>query len=343
MEFQKCAVGGISYGEGITEAMMGAAKREGRETSALDESQNMENLIARKDQMIGTMKKSFKNRYLREDKITLISPPLADELISRSTQQERLFDFWKALALCHTVLAERGEEDENLMEYKAESPDEAALVSAARDVGFVFLSRSNSALEIEVLGQPETYVPLRTLAFNSSRKRMSSIVRCPDGRILLICKGADSVIYQRLRRDHDPEVMSTTSQQLEDFANAGLRTLCISSKYLTEEEFQKWSRLYDNACAAVEDREEEIEKACEMIEGDLTILGATALEDKLQVGVPDAIAQLHRAGIKLWILTGAYFPCIIVPWARIADPTRVRRRQATNGHRDWVQLQLAHE
>ncbi|GAA5901112.1 uncharacterized protein JCM6883_004758 [Sporobolomyces salmoneus] len=304
MEFQKCAVGGVAYGEGITEAMMGAAKREGRETSALDESQNMENLVARKQQMIQTMKKNFKNKYLQEDKITLISPPLVDELVSRSAQHQRLLDFWKALALCHTVLAERREDDHDSIDYKAESPDEAALVSAARDVGFVFLSRSNSALEIEVLGQPETHVPLRTLAFNSSRKRMSSIVRCPDGRILLICKGADSVIYQRLRSDHDPEVVSTTSQQLEDFANAGLRTLCISSKYLTEEEFQKWSRIYDSACAAVEDREEEIEKACDMIEGGLTILGATALEDKLQVGVPDAIAQLHRAGIKLWILTG---------------------------------------
>ncbi|GAA5852544.1 hypothetical protein JCM3766R1_003525 [Sporobolomyces carnicolor] len=305
MEFQKCAVGGVAYGEGITEAMMGAAKREGRETSALDESQNMDNLAARKAQMIATLKRGFENRFLQEDKVTLISPPLADELVTRSSQQQRLVDFWKALALCHTVLAERGEDDpDHVIDYKAESPDEAALVSAARDVGFVFLSRSNSALEIEALGQRETFVPLRTLAFNSSRKRMSSIVRCPDGRILLICKGADSVIYQRLAGDHDPEVVSTTSQQLEDFANAGLRTLCISSKYLTEEEFQKWSRMYDAACAAVEDREDEIEKACDLIERDLTILGATALEDKLQVGVPDAIAQLHRAGIKLWILTG---------------------------------------
>ena len=321
MEFQKCAVGGVAYGEGITEAMMGAAKREGRETSALDDTQNLENLVARKAQMIGTLKKGFKNRYLQEDKVTLISPPLADELVSRSSQQQLLLEFWKALALCHTVLAERGEEDHVYMEYKAESPDEAALVSAARDVGFVFVSRSSSALEIEVLGQPETYVPLRTLAFNSSRKRMSSIVRCPDGRILLICKGADSVIYQRLRSDHDQEVVSTTSQQLEDFANAGLRTLCISSKYLTEDEFQKWSRIYDSACAAVEDREEEIEKACDMIEGGLTILGATALEDKLQIGVPDAIAQLHRAGIKLWILTGTLF----LPYSISVGVTHISR------------------
>ncbi|GAA6064566.1 hypothetical protein JCM10212_005628 [Sporobolomyces blumeae] len=304
MEFQKCAVGGTAFGEGITEAMMGAAKREGRDASALDPAQNLDNLAARKEQMVATLKNGFKNRFLQEDKITLISPPLADALVTRSPQQQQLVEFWKALALCHTVLAEKAEDDPHTIEYKAESPDEAALVSAARDLGFVFVSRSNASIEIEVLGQPETYVPLRNLAFNSARKRMSSIVRCPDGRILLICKGADSVIFQRLRQDHDQEVMSTTTQQLEDFANAGLRTLLISSKYLTEEEFQRWSRIYDKACAAVEEREEEIEKACDMIEGGLTILGATALEDKLQIGVPEAIAQLHRAGIKLWILTG---------------------------------------
>ncbi|GAA5923616.1 hypothetical protein JCM1841_001303 [Sporobolomyces salmonicolor] len=304
MEFQKCAVGGISYGEGITEAMLGAAKREGRDTSAFDPSQNVEQLGARKEQMIETMRSGFKNRYLREDKLTLISPPLAEQLVARSDHQQQLVDFWRALALCHTVLAERADDNPSIIEYKAESPDEAALVSAARDVGFVFLNRTNSEIEIEVFGQPERYVPLRTLAFNSSRKRMSSLVRCPDGRILLICKGADSVIYQRLRADHDQEVISTTSRQLEEFANAGLRTLCISSKYITDEEFSTWSKIYDNACAAIEDREEEIEKACEMIEGDLTILGATALEDKLQIGVPEAIAQLHNAGIKLWILTG---------------------------------------
>jgi phospholipid-translocating ATPase len=154
------------------------------------------------------------------------------------------------------------------------------------------------------MGQPERYKPLRVLEFNSSRKRMSVIVRQPDGRILMICKGADSVIYQRLRPDHSTELKEATNRDMEEFANSGLRTLCIAYKYLSEEEFASWATIYDAACAAVTDREDEIEKACEFIEHGLTILGATALEDKLQVGVPDAIAQLHRAGIKLWILTG---------------------------------------
>ncbi|BGO94943.1 hypothetical protein NBRC10512_000622 [Rhodotorula toruloides] len=306
MEFQKCAVGGVSYGEGITEAMLGAARREGRDTSAVDPAQNVEHLTQRKEQMVRTLRGGFKNRYLQDDKVTLISPPMADQLVARGTEQhQRLVDFWRALAVCHTVLTERPDESNpDILEYKAESPDEAALVSAARDAGFVFLHRTNQEISLEVLGQPERYVPLRTLAFNSARKRMSSIVRTPEKRILLICKGADSVIYQRLRDDHDQSVIDTTSKQLEDFANAGLRTLCISSRYLSEEEFQSWSKQYDKACAAIEDREEAIERACELVEHDLTILGATALEDKLQVGVPEAIAQLHKAGIKLWILTG---------------------------------------
>ncbi|KAK4701642.1 phospholipid-translocating ATPase, partial [Phenoliferia sp. Uapishka_3] len=305
MEFQKCAVGGVAYGEGITEAMLGAAKREGRDTSAFDPAQNVGMLTQQKQKMVSIMRSSYKNRYLQEDQLTLISPSLAEDLGARSEHQQKLVEFWRALAICHTVLADRtNEEKPDLILYKAESPDEAALVAAARDMGFVFINRTNSEIEIEVMGQPERYTPLRVLEFNSARKRMSTIVRTPDGRILLICKGADSVIYQRLRKDHDPELIESTTRHLEDFANAGLRTLCISSKYLDPDEFARWSKVYDKACAAVDDREEKIEAACEVIEGNLTILGATALEDKLQAGVPEAIAQLHKAGLKLWILTG---------------------------------------
>jgi phospholipid-translocating ATPase len=83
-----------------------------------------------------------------------------------------------------------------------------------------------------------------------------------------------------------------------------LRTLCISYRYIEEEEFLKWSRIYDAAANAIENREEEIDKANDSIEHSLLLLGATALEDKLQEGVPEAIEMLHRAGIKLWILTG---------------------------------------
>lgn len=306
MEFKRCSINGVAYGEGVTEAMLGAAKRDGRDTSALDPAQNEASLQLLKTDMVSKMNRLFKNRYLREDKLTFIAPKIVDDLEEQeSPQRQNVIAFFRALAICHTVLGDRFDPDnQNLIEYKAESPDEAALVAAARDMGFVFLQRSNAEIEIEVMGQPERYQPLRVLEFNSSRKRMSVIVRQADGRILMICKGADSVIYQRLREDHDPELKAATNRDMEEFANGGLRTLCIAYKYLTEEEFSIWAKIYDAACAAVDDREDEIEKACEFVEHGLTILGATALEDKLQVGVPDAIAQLHQAGIKLWILTG---------------------------------------
>ncbi len=155
-----------------------------------------------------------------------------------------------------------------------------------------------------MLGQPEQYTPLKVLEFNSTRKRMSVIIREADGRILMITKGADSVIYQRLRADHPEQLKQSTFHDLETFANAGLRTLCIAYRYLDEAEYMEWARIHDEASASLTDRDEAIDEANEKIEVNLTLLGATALEDKLQVGVPEAIETLHRAGIKLWILTG---------------------------------------
>jgi phospholipid-translocating ATPase len=311
MEFQKCSVNGVAYGEGITEAMLGAAKRKGHDTSAFDPTFRADDLTAQKNEMLSKMRRLFKNRFLQEDKLTLIAPKLVDDLSDRSSpQRQHIIDLFRALAICHSVLAEWPESGSlDRIDYKAESPDEAALVAAARDAGFPFLGRTSTEIEIEVIGQPEKHQPLRTLEFNSTRKRMSVIVRTPDGRIMLICKGADSVIYQRLRADHDVTLKEQTAKNLEDFANAGLRTLCVAYKYISEEAYATWVRVYDVAAAATTDRDEEIEKACEFIEFDLTLLGATALEDKLQVGVPEAIAQLRQAGIKLWILTGGCPAC----------------------------------
>ena len=47
-----------------------------------------------------------------------------------------------------------------------------------------------------------------------------------------------------------------------------------------------------------------MEKVYNQIEKDLVLLGATAIEDKLQDGVPQTIANLRKTGIKIWVLTG---------------------------------------
>lgn len=305
MEFKKCSIHGVPFGEGMTEAMMGARKREGDDISAAMENQE-EELQALKEKMLELMTGAMDNRYLRQDKLTLIAPDLVQRLVTPSDPlRSPIIDFFRALAVCHSVLADTPDPSKPFeLEYKAESPDEAALVAAARDIGFPFVLKNSHSLEIEVLGNPEKWIPLRMLEFSSSRKRMSVVARDPNGKIVLFCKGADSVIYNRLNVNHDQELKDATLRDLETFANGGLRTLCIAYRDLSEEEFNDWSKKYDTASAATVDREGEIEKACDLVEHSLTILGATALEDKLQEGVPDAIATLHRAGIKLWILTG---------------------------------------
>jgi magnesium-transporting ATPase (P-type) len=61
-------------------------------------------------------------------------------------------------------------------------------------------------------------------------------------------------------------------------------------------------------------REEKVKDTYEEIEKNLKLLGATAIEDKLQDGVPQCIERLARAGIKIWVLTGdkvGKFICIL--------------------------------
>ncbi|TXT15875.1 hypothetical protein VHUM_00378 [Vanrija humicola] len=305
MEFKKCSVQGVPFGEGVTEAMIGAAKREGREIISLEDQE--EELAEFKESMVSTLKRAVKNRYMREDKLTLIAPDLAKRIADTNDPlRPHIVAFFRALALCHSVLSDKPEPEKQpfVLDYKAESPDEEALVACARDVGFPFVTRNTHKIDIEVLGQPERWTPLRVLEFNSTRKRMSVVVRSPEGKIILYCKGADSVIYERLAQDQDEEIKNATLKDLENFANGGLRTLLIAYREMSEQEFEEWSKVYDEASSAVTDRENKIDDAAALVEHDLYILGATALEDKLQEGVPDAIAQLHKAGIKLWILTG---------------------------------------
>jgi magnesium-transporting ATPase (P-type) len=81
---------------------------------------------------------------------------------------------------------------------QASSPDEEALVQGAAYLGYKLISRTTDAVVVDVQGTRFSYDVLATLEFNSDRKRMSIIVRTPSNKLLLMCKGADTIIYQRL-------------------------------------------------------------------------------------------------------------------------------------------------
>lgn len=223
----------------------------------------------------------------------------ADLLEAVTKDNEDVHNFFRLLALCHTVMSE---EKLGKLEYQAQSPDEAALVSAARNFGFIFRERTPNSITIEVMGKYEIYELLCILDFNNVRKRMSVILR-KDGHLRLYCKGADNVIYERLKKGSE-NLMTKTLDHLNKFAGEGLRTLCLSIRDLDESFFNDWKQRHQEAALSQDNRDDRLDAIYEEIEKDMTLLGATAIEDKLQDGVPQTIANLSLAGMKLWVLTG---------------------------------------
>ncbi|OCK83559.1 putative phospholipid-transporting ATPase [Lepidopterella palustris CBS 459.81] len=266
MEFRQCSIAGIQYADEVSEDKR-ATEQDGVEIGIHDFNRLEENRKAH-------YSKDIINQFL-----TL-------------------------LATCHTVIPERADEKTGNIKYQAASPDEGALVEGAVLLGYKFIARKPRAVTMVVEGQSQEFEVLAVCEFNSTRKRMSTIFRCPDGKIRCYCKGADTVIMERLSKDNNP-FMEPTLQHLEEYAAEGLRTLCLAMREIPENEFQEWWQVYNTAITTVSgNRAEELDKAAEIIEHDFTLLGATAIEDKLQEGVPDTIHTLQEAGIKIWVLTG---------------------------------------
>uniref|UniRef100_A0A4W3IKH9 Phospholipid-transporting ATPase n=1 Tax=Callorhinchus milii TaxID=7868 RepID=A0A4W3IKH9_CALMI len=208
-------------------------------------------------------------------------------------------EFITMMAVCHTAVPEKHGDQ---IIYQASSPDEGALVNAAKELGFVFSGRTPDSVFIECLQHEEKYELLNVLEFTSERKRMSVIVRTPTGQLRLYCKGADNVIYERLSEKSKYKEM--TLNHLEMFATEGLRTLCFAVADISEREYKNWSAIYQTAATSIQHRILKLEECYELIEKNLQLLGATAIEDRLQDQVPETIETLFKADIKIWIITG---------------------------------------
>ncbi|NWH66211.1 AT8B1 ATPase, partial [Geococcyx californianus] len=217
----------------------------------------------------------------------------------KAGKEPEIQKFLFLLAVCHTVMVDASDGQLN---YQAASPDEGALVTAARNFGYVFLSRTQNTITISEMGIERTYDVLAILDFNSDRKRMSVIVRESGGNIRLYCKGADTVIFQRLHPKNPKR--EATEEALDIFASETLRTLCLCYRDISPEEFEVWNKKFAEASVATTNRDEALDKVYEEIEKNLILLGATAIEDKLQDGVPETISRLSKADIKIWVLTG---------------------------------------
>lgn len=142
---------------------------------------------------------------------------------------------------------------------------------------------------------------MNLIEFDSARKRMTVVVRSPEGKILVVCKGADSIIEKRLKPGQ--KFLAKTNKFLESYATIGLRTLLIAKKEISEEFYAKWSLKYQAAMLSV-NKEKEMNAVAEELEIEFDLVGSTAIEDKLQEDVGRTIHDIKRAGIKVWVLTG---------------------------------------
>ncbi|KAJ3384903.1 hypothetical protein HDU92_003332 [Lobulomyces angularis] len=319
MEFRKCSINGVVYGNGfISQANVGLLKRNGDGKCGNLEKNYSSNRLKEETEMRDTMSNLFDTRYVKADALSFVDLELHNDInlglqskvkndeINETTEHAKaIIEFFTLLAVCHTVLVEYPDPDNHdNLSYAAQSPDEAALVAAARDCGFTFLRREDDLIFVDVMGTEKSFQILNVLEFNSDRKRMSVLVRKPGQKdVLLLCKGADSIIFEMLTKTEEKLLRSTTNH-LETFANDGLRTLCLAYRIIPEAEYEKWAVEYAEALNSVESHDENVDALSASIECNLTLMGATAIEDKLQDGVPESIALLSKAGIKIWVLTG---------------------------------------
>ena len=169
-------------------------------------------------------------------------------------------------------------------------------------------------------GATERWTVVEILDFNSDRKRMSVIVQRADDAdarghashdrcLRIFTKGADTVMEPRLAPS---AFKAATFAHMARFSREGLRTLIIATAELENAPFREWLGRYREAAASldeiqkreahrpnrIDDLMDEVERA---FGAGLELLGATAIEDRLQDGVPETIHDLARAGVKIWV------------------------------------------
>ena len=194
--------------------------------------------------------------------------------------------------------------------FEAESPDELALVDAAYNYSCKLAKRTPTSVCIDYFDEGKlNFEILDILPFDSNRKRMSVIVKHPvTGEIVLYCKGADSTIFPHLAPVEDDSeqkaIVNKTQQHVNNYSKDGLRILLMAKRVLTPQEYSDWSQKQQDINLSLDNLDRRIQENYSRIECNLTLLGATGIEDRLQEGVPETLSALMSAGIVVWVLTG---------------------------------------
>ena len=234
-----------------------------------------------------------------------------------------------SMLLCHTV------EVTNEGKFVASSPEEKATLEVLKDAGYVFLSAElNGTINVSLKGKRVQYKRMAVLPFDSYRKCMTVVVKemeneSSDSNIVdtdinnveqreeaihMFIKGADGVIIPACSSSVSacsfsvPDLSSVIDQTqiiVNEYASQGFRTLVYGYKQLSRKEFDLFTYKLEQAKQSMVNRVKFVREAYRELEAkDIQLLGATAIEDKLQEDVAQTINKLGQAGITTWMVTG---------------------------------------
>ena len=225
--------------------------------------------------------------------------------IKKSLKRHRnklIRDAITAMCLCNNVTPIVDDNDNSKMTYQASSPDEVALVKFAETLDMKLVARTDKLITIvDAAGNEEEFDVLANFPFSSDTKRMGIILKNrKHGHIIYYLKGAENVMMRFVK----PDSVTTISEHAENLATKGLRTLVLTEKLISQEDFDEWNKEYEEAKTSMEDRQKKIAEVVAKLENNMEFLCVTGVEDLLQNDVATTIDNLRNAGMKVWMLTG---------------------------------------
>lgn len=304
MEFKACSIFTKLYAE---KPILDPVDHDNDKESNLYRNNNNEALAL----AIGEKKSIFASSFNPQ---ILINSLKSDEPINLNDDgktpflsiRETAIEFFLNIALNHNVLTETDNETGETY-YSGSSPDEVVLVQSAKEIGMEFIERSGDLSKVRIIDKEFIFQVLHRFEYTSDRKRSSIIVKDEFGNIKLYMKGADKVILDKVDEYSKQYVIKSTKEHLDHFCKGGLRTLVYSMKMIPENAYKEWEEEFNRLQGIVlsdKSRKNELEIMIENIEKQMTLMGATALEDKLQDDVKGVLNDFIEADINVWMLTG---------------------------------------
>ena len=220
----------------------------------------------------------------------------------RRQRNKIIRDTITSMVLCNNVTPVQDEEDPSVITYQASSPDEIALVKFAESVNMRLVGRTDKEIKIkDAVDHIEEFEVLANFPFSSDTKRMGIVLKNKEhNHIIYYLKGAENVMMKFVKKEY----VSYISENAENLATKGLRTLVLSQKIISQEEYDRWDREYKEALTSMENRQEKIAEVVSKLENNMEFLCVTGVEDLLQDDVATTIDNLRNAGMKVWMLTG---------------------------------------